>query len=80
MMKKKNEDRINKVVNLFQGIPFGLKVIHIKSGLIGNVNFITIFPKYDGNEIYDYDCSIDFCGDGNYIDIDEFEIYDFAYE
>jgi len=75
-MKIKNEKRINKVITLSQGLPFGIKVIHKNSGLISSINFLMIYPKYDGDDIYDYDCAIDICGDGNYIDIDEFDIYD----
>lgn len=72
--KVKNQERIDKVVRLCQGLPFGINVKHKNTGILGHANFLVVFPKYDGDEIYDYDCEIDFFGDGNYLDIDEFEV------
>ena len=74
-MKCKEQERIEKVIKLCQGLPFGIQIIHKNTGIIGGVHFLTVFPKYDGDEIYDYECTIDFWMDGSYLDIDEFEIY-----
>lgn len=41
--------------------------------IVGHINHIYILPRYNGNEICDYICEIDFFGDGNYIDIKYFK-------
>lgn len=74
-MKYKKQERIDKVIKLCQGLPFGIQIIHKNTGIIGGVHFLTVSPIYDGDEIYDYECAIDFWMDGSYLDIDEFEIY-----
>lgn len=66
------EDKKLLVRDLMARIPFGVKVEHIPSGFISKINNIVLYPLYNGNDIKDYICSIDFFGDGEYFDIDNF--------
>ena len=41
--------------------------------IVGHINHMLMQPIYNGNEICDYICKVDFFGDGNYIDIEHFK-------
>ena len=65
------EDRILLIRDVMGRLPY-----HPSFGfdcIVGHINHILIQPLYNGNEICDYICEVDFFGDGNYIDIEHFK-------
>ena len=65
------EDRILLVQDIMGRLPYHPSFE--LEGIVGHINHIYILPKYNGNEICDYICEVDFFGAGNYIDIGYFK-------
>lgn len=57
------EEKKLLVRDLIGRIPYGVMVRHNNSGVVGVLHDISVYPKYDGNDICDYLCSIMFFGD-----------------
>lgn len=55
-------------------LPYGVKVEHIRTGMIGTLHEMRVYPLYDDNDvIYDYFCDTDFLGDDDKFDIIAFK-------
>lgn len=55
-------------------LPYGVKIEHT-SGFIGALNNLTTYQLYDGDNIKDIYCAIDFFGDDDYISVEYFRPY-----
>lgn len=71
------EDRELLVKDLCSRLPYGVYVEHINTGMRGHLHDLKVYPLYDKTDdyIYDYICSTDFLGDGDYFDIEYFKPY-----
>ena len=69
----KQEDKKLLIQDIMARLPYDPKFD--LDGIRGSIHHISIYPKYKENKIDDYICSIDFFGDGNYIDIEHFKPY-----
>lgn len=65
------EDRILLVRDIMGRIPYNVKFY--LDGMMGSVHHVYCRPRYDGNDIDDYICELDFFGDGSFIDIEHFK-------
>lgn len=68
------EDKILLIKDLSARQAYGVKIEH-KSGFIGTLNNMTTYPLYDGDNIKDIYCAIDFFGDDDYISVEHFRPY-----
>ena len=66
------KDKAVLVREILQRAPYGVFVYY--NGLMGKVHHISVYPIYEGDEIVNYYAAIDFFGDGEYIDIEEFKL------
>ena len=71
----KVEDKILLIKDLSSRLPYGVYVEHIRTGMRGCLHDLKVYPLYDKTDdhIYDYICSTDFLGDGDYFDIEAFK-------
>ena len=69
------EDKILLIKELSARQPYGVK-IEYSAGIIGTLNNMTTHRLYDGDDVKDIYCVIDFFGDGmDYIDVKYFRPY-----
>lgn len=68
------EDKILLIKDLSSRQAYGVKIEHT-SGFIGTLNNMTTYPLYDGDNIKDIYCAIDFFGDDDYISVEYFRSY-----
>lgn len=68
------EDKILLIKDLSARQAYGVKIEHT-SGIIGTLNNMTTIRLYNGNDIKDIVCSIDFFGDDDCISIEYFRPY-----
>lgn len=70
-----SEDKALLIKDLSGRLPYGVYVEHIRTGMRGHLHDLKVYPLYDKTDdhIYDYICSTDFLGDGDYFDIDAFK-------
>lgn len=71
----KREDKKLLVKALTAYMPYGLQVEFNGTGLSGQLHSISIYPKYEGDDIVDYDAMADFFGDGEWQDISNIKPY-----
>lgn len=73
----KQEDKKLLLKDLCARLPYGVYVEHIRTGMRGQLHNLKVYPLYDKTDdhIYDYICSTDFLGDGDYFDIEAFKPY-----
>ena len=73
----KQEDKELLIKDLCPRLPYGVYVEHINTGMRGHLHDLKVYPLYDKTDdhIYDYICSTDFLGDGDYFDIEAFKPY-----
>ena len=71
------EDKELLIKDLCPRLPYGVYVEHINTGMRGHLHDLKVYPLYDKTDdhIYDYICSTDFLGDGDYFDIEAFKPY-----
>lgn len=71
----KIEDKALLIKDLSSRLPYGVYVEHIRTGMRGRLHDLKVYPLYDKTDdhIYDYICSTDFLGDGDYFDIEAFK-------
>ena len=76
----KQEDKKLLIQDIMARLPYDPKFD--LDGVRGSIHHIHIYPKYNGNKIEDCICSVDFFGDGNYIDIEQVKsiLNDFTFE
>ena len=69
------EDKALLIKDLSGRLPYGVYVEHIMTGMRGSLHDLKVYPLYDKTDdhIYDYICSTDFLGDGDYFDIEAFK-------
>jgi hypothetical protein len=69
------EDKELLIKDLCPRLPYGVYVEHINTGMRGHLHDLKVYPLYDKTDdhIYDYICSTDFLGDGDYFDIEAFK-------
>lgn len=70
-----SEDKALLIKDLSGRLPYGVYVEHIRTGMRGHLHDLKVYPLYDKTDdhIYDYICSTDFLGDGDYFDIEAFK-------
>lgn len=68
------EDKILLIKDLSARQAYGVKIEHT-SGFIGTLNNMTTFRLYNGNDIKDIICGIDFFGDMDNVDVKYFKPY-----
>lgn len=67
-------DKMLLIRDLSSRLPYGVKVEHIRTGMIGTLHEMRVYPLYDDNDvIYDYFCDTDFLGDDDKFDIIAFK-------
>lgn len=73
----KQKDKKLLIKDLCARLPYGVYVEHISTGMRGHLHDLKVYPLYDKTDdhIYDYICSTDFFGDGDYFDIEAFKPY-----
>lgn len=71
------KDKALLIKDLSSRLPYGVWVEHIRTGMRGHLHDLKVYPLYDKTDdhIYDYICSTDFLGDGDYFDIEAFKPY-----
>lgn len=69
------QDRKLLIEDISARLPYGVYVEHVNSGFRSTLHNVVIFPRYDKNSIHDYEFSVDFFGDGDWLDISEFKPY-----
>ncbi len=69
------KDKALLIKDLSGRLPYGVYVEHIRTGMRGHLHELKVYPLYDKTDdhIYDYICSTDFLGDGDYFDIEAFK-------
>jgi hypothetical protein len=69
------KDKALLIKDLCGRLPYGVYVEHIRTGMRGHLHDLKVYPLYDKTDdhIYDYICSTDFLGDGDYFDIEAFK-------
>ena len=69
------KDKALLIKDLSGRLPYGVYVEHIRTGMRGHLHDLKVYPLYDKTDdhIYDYICSTDFLGDGDYFDIEAFK-------
>ena len=69
------KDKALLIKDLSSRLPYGVYVEHIITGMRGHLHDLKVYPLYDKTDdhIYDYICSTDFLGDGDYFDIEAFK-------
>ena len=69
------KDKALLIKDLSSRLPYGVYVEHIRTGMRGHLHDLKVYPLYDKTDdhIYDYICSTDFLGDGDYFDIEAFK-------
>jgi hypothetical protein len=69
------EDKALLIKDLSGRLPYGVYMEHIRTGMRGHLHDLKVYPLYDKTDdhIYDYICSTDFLGDGDYFDIEAFK-------
>ena len=69
------KDKALLIKDLSSRLPYGVWVEHIRTGMRGHLHDLKVYPLYDKTDdhIYDYICSTDFLGDGDYFDIEAFK-------
>jgi hypothetical protein len=69
------KDKALLIKDLCGRLPYGVWVEHIRTGMRGHLHDLKVYPLYDKTDdhIYDYICSTDFLGDGDYFDIEAFK-------
>lgn len=69
------KDKALLIRDLSSRLPYGVWVEHIRTGMRGHLHDLKVYPLYDKTDdhIYDYICSTDFLGDGDYFDIEAFK-------
>lgn len=65
------EDRILLIRDVMARLPYNPKFD--LNGIIGSIHHINMYTTYSTSDDVDYICSVDFFGDGNYIDIEHFK-------
>lgn len=68
------EDKKLLLKDLCVRLPYGVKIEHA-GGFIGTLNNLTTYRLYDGDNIKDIYCVIDFFGDDDYISVEYFRPY-----
>lgn len=68
------EDKILLIKDLSARQPYGVHIEH-KSGFIGTLHDLTTYRLYDGDNIKDIYCVIDFFGDDDCISVEYFRPY-----
>ena len=68
------EDKILLIKDLCARIPYAVEIAH-KSGFSGTLHEITSYCLYDGDDVKDMECGIDFFGDNDYIKVEYFRPY-----
>ena len=76
------EDKILLVKDLCSRLPYGVQVLHYTTGISGKLHNINVYPMYEQDSdsdkpdnIVDYISHVDFFGDGDLLDIDDFLPY-----
>ena len=69
------KDKALLIKDLSSRLPYGVWVEHIRTGMRGHLHDLKVYPLYDKTDdhIYDYICTTDFLGDGDYFDIEAFK-------
>ena len=69
------KDKVLLIKDLCGRLPYGVWVEHIRTGMRGHLHDLKVYPLYDKTDdhIYDYICTTDFLGDGDYFDIEAFK-------
>lgn len=69
------KDKALLIKDLSSRLPYGVCVEHIRTGMRGHLHDLKVYPLYDKTDdhIYDYICTTDFLGDGDYFDIEAFK-------
>lgn len=69
------KDKALLIKDLCGRLPYGVYVEHIRTGMRGHLHDLKVYPLYDKTDdhIYDYICTTDFLGDGDYFDIEAFK-------
>ena len=69
------KDKALLIKDLSGRLPYGVYVEHIRTGMRGHLHDLKVYPLYDKTDdhIYDYICTTDFLGDGDYFDIEAFK-------
>ena len=69
------KDKALLIKDLSGRLPYGVYVDHIRTGMRGHLHDLKVYPLYDKTDdhIYDYICTTDFLGDGDYFDIEAFK-------
>ena len=69
------KDKALLIKDLSGRLPYGVWVEHIRTGMRGHLHDLKVYPLYDKTDdhIYDYICTTDFLGDGDYFDIEAFK-------
>ena len=69
------KDKALLIKDLSSRLPYGVYVEHIRTGMRGHLHDLKVYPLYDKTDdhIYDYICTTDFLGDGDYFDIEAFK-------
>ena len=68
------EDKILLIKDLSARKPYGVHIEH-KSGISGTLHNMTTYRLYDGDDVKDIYCVIDFFGDDDYISVEYFKPY-----
>lgn len=72
-MTQENKELLLK--DLCARLPYGVKIEHTDSCIIGTLNNLTTYRLYDGDNIKDIYSAIDIFGDGNCIRVEYFRPY-----
>ena len=69
------KDKALLIKDLSSRLPYGVWVEHIRTGMRGHLHDLKVYPLYDKTDdhIYDYICTTDFLGDGDYFYIEAFK-------
>lgn len=80
--KMKQEDKALLIKDLCARLPYGVQVLHYTTGISGKLHNINVYPMYEQDSdsdkpdnIVDYISYVDFFGDGDLLDIDDFLPY-----
>ena len=80
--KMKQEDKALLIKDLCARLPYGVQVLHYTTGISGKLHNINVYPMYEQDSdsdkpdnIVDYISHVDFFGDGDLLDIDDFLPY-----
>ena len=76
------EDKALLIKDLCARLPYGVQVLHYTTGISGKLHNINVYPMYEQDSdsdkpdnIEDYISYVDFFGDGDLLDIDDFLPY-----